>query len=174
MLKLNISVIKYNSLFGTRAICSNIFQRMSRRYILKNTLEYKRKCRIYSKVVIKRVPKRVPNTTARWIKTNNTALLVLLYPLVTLRRSDPVLHRKHCNTSKFSVNIFSFKCSIRMVECVTVIPMLTNIPRRIHPWDSETTHFPIWWFKFFIIWYRTYQKVTYQSQLPPEQLIGAV
>ena len=62
VLKLNISEIKYNSLFGTRAICSNIFQRMSRRYILKITSEYKLKCRINSNVVIKGVPY---NTTAR-------------------------------------------------------------------------------------------------------------
>ena len=117
---MNISEIKCNSLFGTRAICSNIFQRMSRRYILKITLEYKWKCRINSNVVIKKVPN---NTAARWIKTNNTATLVLLWPLVTLRRSDPILHRKHSDTSKFLINIFSFKYSIRMGECVTVIPM---------------------------------------------------
>ena len=50
--KVNISEIKYNSSFGTRAICSNIFQRMSRRCILENLLTCFQKRRIKSYVSI--------------------------------------------------------------------------------------------------------------------------
>ena len=171
--KVNISEIKYNSLFGTRAICSNIFQRMSRRYTLKIALKRLQKKKnksyvlIFGSVITLRHSGQIETghdaplvpgelfPLWHWWQWKHFKTLLTLFALVTL------FYR--CLSSCRNLKRVKWKMRVSVTCLDWVI---------VAQWNRGPSL--LGGSRFFVNWYLTYQKVTYQNQLRPEQLIGAL